>query len=270
MSFKENFLEKIEIDQLAENVLRSLKQREIGKQIDKASMQRLLGKASYRYEKQRDLDLYIKELDSGPPRVLVLDNELAVYATTIADVVLRKSPTIKEMLKIRNAIKILNDADVIVSKKIDSVAGIQKECADRLDLTLNHSDLEAIAEEGRIAWEINDRKEVRESLLIFRMLLDFKAPPPDIAVEGFEAYGKLGITGKGEILFGPGFIYQDDRMLKFMEEPILIATGRRSEDLLKLAAGKIKAAAEGSPVFQLLKDTAVKRFFGSSGHEKAP
>ncbi len=262
MSFKENFLEKIKIDQWAENVLNSLKQREIGKQIDKASMQGLLEKAAYRHERQRDLDLYVKELDNGPPRILVLDNELAVYATTIADVVLRKSPTIKEMLNIRNAIKILNDTDVIVSKRFDSVVGIQKECTNRLDLTLNRSDLDTIAEDGRIAWEINDRDEIRESLLIFRTLLDFKAPSPSIVVEGFEAYGQLGITEQGETLFGPGFIYHDDRMLKFMEEPILIVKGQRSEHLLKLATGNIKAAAEGPMVFQSLKDVAVKRFFG--------
>ena len=112
MSFKENLLKKIQIDRLADRVSASLKPREDGVvKVDKSAMQQLLEMASYRHLHERDLDLYISP---DTTRILVLDNELARYATSVEDVALRKSPTLKEMLSIRNAIKILNDSDVVV------------------------------------------------------------------------------------------------------------------------------------------------------------
>ena len=54
---------------------------------------------------------------------------------TVADVGMRKSPTIREMVSIRNAMKILSDADVVASKKEASVRTIQEECLSALDLS---------------------------------------------------------------------------------------------------------------------------------------
>lgn len=262
MSFKENLLKKIEIDQLAENVRLSLKSQNNGSRVDKTSMQRLLEIASYRYERQRDLDLYVMENPAGAMRILVLDNELAIYATAVEDVVLRKSPTIKEMINIRNAIKILNDSNVVVCKKADSVAAVQKECIDTLDLSLNRPDLEAIAADGRIALEIGDSEGVRECLSLFRELLDFSPPPRRLSVGPLEVAGKLTATEKGELLFGPAVIYrQADNNLKYIAETISVADRQRSDFMLQVAAGRVKAAAEGPAVFQYLKDIAIGKFF---------
>ncbi|MEW6671647.1 MAG: hypothetical protein AB1427_08080 [Thermodesulfobacteriota bacterium] len=262
MSFKENFLKKIEIDRLAENVQLSLKRQENGPRVDKASMQRLLEIAAYRYERQRDLDLYVKENPAGTLRILVLDNELAVYATTVADVVLRKSPTIKEMLNIRNAIKILNDTDVVVSKKADSVAIVQQECAAALDLSMNRSDLEALAADGRIALEIQDFEGVRESLAIFRKLLEFSPPPRNFSIGPLEVAGRLTTKENGELQFGPAVIYRSaDNSLIFIEETVCVPGGQRTDFFLRAAAGKVKTAAEGAAVFQQLKDIAIHIFF---------
>jgi len=225
-------------------------------------MQRLLEIASYRFERQRDLDLYINQPPAGVMQILVLDNELAIYATTVADVVLRKSPTIKEMLNIRNAIKILNDADVVVCKKADSVAAVQKECIDTLDLSMGPSDLEALAADGRIALEIDDSDGVRECLAIFGELLEFSPPPRHFSAGPLEVAGKLTQKENGELLFGPAVIYRPaDNNLKFIEEPIGTPDGQRSDILLQVAAGKIKAAGEGPAVFQYLKNIAIAQFF---------
>lgn len=262
MSFKQNMLKKIEIDQLAENVMRSLQQRDNGIRTDRPSMQRLLDMASYRYERQRDLDLYIKKKPSGELRILVLDNELAMYAAEIEDVVMRKSPTIKEMLNIRNAIKILNDTDVIVCKKTDSVAAVQQECTDALDLTMNRTDLEEIAADGRIALEIDDSEGVRESLLLFRTLLDLAPPPRHFSAGTLEIAGIRTKNEKGEILFGPTVIYSpDDNNLKYIEETISIPGSQPPDFMLQVASGKIKASGQGAAVFQYLKDIAIKKFF---------
>jgi hypothetical protein len=66
---------------------------------------------------ERDLVLFLETDGPGQTRILVLDNDLSIYNTSVDDVVLRKSPTVKEMVNIRNAIKILNDKDVVTSKK---------------------------------------------------------------------------------------------------------------------------------------------------------
>jgi hypothetical protein len=262
VSFKENLLKKIQIEQLAENVRLSLKKQVNGSRVDKTSMKRLLEIASYRYERQRDLDLYVKENPAGAMRILVLDNELAIYATAVEDVVLRKSPTIKEMINIRNAIKILNDADVVVCKKADSVAAVQKECIDTLDLSLNRSDLEAIAADGRIALEIDDSEGVRESLSLFHKLLNFSPPPRHFSVGPLEIAGKLTARENGEVLFGPAVIYRPaDNNLKYIEETISSQDRQRSDFMLQVAAGKVKATGEGPAVFQYLKDIAIGNFF---------
>ncbi|MDF1591616.1 MAG: hypothetical protein P1P89_08900 [Desulfobacterales bacterium] len=262
MSFKENIIKKIKIDQLAENVRLSLKKQDNGTRVDKTSMRQLLDIASYQYERQRDLDLYIKQNPAGAMRILVLDNELAIYATGIADVVLRKSPTIKEMINIRNAVKILSDSDVVVCKKTDSVAAVHQECVDALDLTLNRSDLEAIAEDGRIALEINDPDGVRLCLSLFYKLLDFSLPPRHLSVGTLEIAGKRTTTENGEILFGPAVIYRPaDNHLKYMEETISSLDRQRADILLQATDGKVKAAGEGPAVFQYLKDIAIGKYF---------
>jgi len=262
VSYKENLLKKIEIDQLAENVRLSLEKRDNGSRVDKTSMRGLLEIASYQYERQRDLDLYVKENPAGAMRILVLDNELAIYASAVADVVLRKSPTIKEMINLRNAIKILNDGDVVVCKKADSVTAVQQECIDTLDLTMNRSDLEAIAADGRIALEIDDPEGVRECLSLFRKLLDFSPPPRQFSVGALEIAGKRTLKENGELLFGPAVIYSpSDNILKYIEETISTQDRQRSDFMLQVAAGKVKAAGEGAAVFQYLKDIAIEKFF---------
>ena len=117
MSFRENLLKKIEIDKLTTTVLNSIGPSGGERKIDKEAMTQLLEMSPYRYQRERDLDLFVQEAESGRGKILVLDNELPIYTTTIQDVAMRKSPYIKEMVSIRNAIKILKDSDVKISIK---------------------------------------------------------------------------------------------------------------------------------------------------------
>ncbi|MBE9544745.1 MAG: hypothetical protein IMF02_09660, partial [Proteobacteria bacterium] len=135
MSFKNNLLKKIQINQLSRTVLASIGSAESGLKIDKDAMRSLLEMSPYRYQKERDLDLYIQGLNGELSRILVLDNELPIYETTVDDVLIRKSPYTKEMLSIKNIIKILKDSDVKLSRKKRSLESVQKECIDGLDLT---------------------------------------------------------------------------------------------------------------------------------------
>jgi len=262
MSFKENILKKIEINGLVDKVLLSFKHQDNSPKIDKAAMQRLLELSRYQYTHKRDLDLYVKAEVSGTERIVVLDNELCLYRTSIDDVVLRKSPTIKEMISIRNAIKILNDSDVVVSKKDATVKTVQMECIDMLDLTCDRSDIEAIASDGRIALEIEDPQEVLECLIIFSELLDYNLPPPGFLVSDHEVRGALVPKENGEILYGPIVIYSSSRnRLKMIAEPISSMDKQKKEFVRHVAMGKEKASAEGPFVFQLLKDAAAEFLF---------
>ena len=92
MGFKENLLKKIEIDRLARHVLLSMGTPENPRRMDLESVRQLLEMSSYRHQRERDLDLYLKDEASDQPLILVLDNELKLYRTTIADVVVQQTP----------------------------------------------------------------------------------------------------------------------------------------------------------------------------------
>ena len=134
MAFKENILKKIAINKTAKQVIHSIGPPDSGRKVDKAAMRQLLEMSPYTYRKERGLDLYLEDIESEKKKILVLDNDLAIYHTHIEDVALRKSPTVKEMISIRNAIKILSDSDVVTSKKEASVKTIQRECIEKLDI----------------------------------------------------------------------------------------------------------------------------------------
>jgi len=107
MSFKENLLKKIRIDKLADQIISTIGPIDSEKKVDKQAMRTLIEMAPYEMRKERDLELYIKK--NGPEekkRILVLDNDLSIYHTNMEDVALRKSPTVKEMVSIKNIIKI--------------------------------------------------------------------------------------------------------------------------------------------------------------------
>ena len=163
MSFKKNLLKKIKIDTLSDKLAAGLGPPDSGRRLDKQVMRTLLQMAPYKQHQERDLEMYIKENgDRNKKQILVLDNDLAIYDTDIADVALRKSPTVKEMISIRNVVKILSDSDVVKSKKEASLRTVQKECIEQLDLDYSESDIEEIKTEGRQSLETGDIPGVRE------------------------------------------------------------------------------------------------------------
>ena len=64
----------------------------------------------------------------GLGEVLVFDNELSLYGnTTLYGATLHRSPELKEMISIRNIIRILNDSDIPIYKWHDATIGLQSE-----------------------------------------------------------------------------------------------------------------------------------------------
>jgi tRNA uridine 5-carbamoylmethylation protein Kti12 len=222
-------------------------------------MRTLLEMSSYTYRRKRDLDLYIEDTDAEKTRILVLDNDLAIYNTSVYDVAMRKSPTVKEMMNPFNVIKILKDTDVVISKKEESVKTIQKECVDKLDLTFNESDLDEIVNAGKASLEREYADGVIESMDFFAEILGYSTPPKAFRIDHHKIVGALTKKESGEDMFGPMVIYSIiQNSLKLIDKPVDSFDKEKVEFVHQVATGKEKATAEGSDVFQHLKQMALK------------
>ncbi|UCD31965.1 MAG: hypothetical protein JSV38_14560 [Desulfobacterales bacterium] len=259
MAFKENILKKIKINKTAKQVNHSIGPPDSGRKIDKVAMRQLLEMSPYTYSKNRDLDLYLEDIASEKKKILVLDNDLAIYHTNVEDVALRKSPTVKEMISIRNAIKILSDSDVVISKKEASVKTIQKECIEKLDLSYNESDLDDIITDGTASLAREYTDGVIECLDIFAEILGYDAPPKAFKIGHHKIVGALAYRESGEVVLGPIIIYSIiHNLLSLIDQQIGSFDKGKIELMHQVAAGKEKATAEGAEVFQHLKQTALK------------
>jgi hypothetical protein len=283
MSFKENLLKKIQMDTLANKAISSFGPPDSGMRIDKDAMHSLMEMSIYTHQKMRDLDLYVADSEGEHKKILVLDNELPIYLTTVEDVVLRKSPNVKEMVSIRNMIKILKDSDVKISTKGESVKTVQKECIELLDLSYNKADIEEIARDGAASLESGcielldlsyneaDIEEIArdgaaslesgyaegitESLVLFSELLGYQPPLKAFTIRHYEIFGAMAEKKAGEILYGPIVIFSRiDNSLKLIEASISSFDKEKLDYFRQVAAGNEKADIEGQDVFKYLKD----------------
>ena len=259
MPFKENLLKKIQIDTLAEKVISSWGAPGSGKRIDKDAMRDLLEMSLYTYQKKRDLDLYVIGGEGDQQKILVLDNELPIYMTTVEDVVIRKSPYVKEMVSIRNVIKILKDSDVKISIKHESVKTVQNECIDQLDLSYDAADIEDIAKDGASSLENKYSEGVTESLTLLSELLGYQPPPKAFKIRHCEVFGAVAEGRAGEIKYGPSVIFSRiDNSLMLIEEQINSYDREKVNFFREVAAGNQKVDIEGQDVFRYLKDTIIQ------------
>jgi hypothetical protein len=258
MPFKENLLKKIQINQLSRQVLQSIGTVGSDLKLDKDAMRNLLEMGPYQYRKARDLDLYIEQPDHGQSIILVLDNELPIYKTTVEDVVLRKSPYTKEMLNIRNIIKILKDSDVKLSRKEESVKAVQKKCIDCLDLSYAQADIAALAQEGSQSLENGYAEGVMESLALFSELLGYRTPPKAFRVPHHTIFGAQSEKAGGEILYGPMVaLSRIDNSLRMIADQVSNMDKRKLDVFQKVIQGKAKADVEGTAVFRYLKEAVL-------------
>ncbi len=259
MPFKENLLKKIQIDTLAGKVISSWGAPGSGKRIDKDAMRDLLEMSQYAYQKRRDLDLYVTQGEGEKQKILVLDNELPIYMTTVEDVVIRKSPYVKEMISIRNVIKILKDSDVKISIKGESVNTVQKECIDQLDLSYDAADIEDITKDGVSSLENKYSEGVSESLALLAELLGYRPPPKAFRIRHCEVFGTVAEGRAGEIKYGPSVIFSRiDNSLMMIEEQISSYDKEKVNYFREVAAGNQKVDIEGPDVFRYLKQAVMQ------------
>jgi len=253
MSFKDNLLKKIEIDKLAGQVTASIGPPASGQKVDKAAMRKLLEMGGYTHSRERDLDLYIHGAKDGKDRIIVLDNELALYLTTPQDVVMRKSPTVKEMISIRNAIKILKDSDVVLGRRETTVEMVQRSCIEMLDLSYDSSDIDAFVSDGKASMENGYADGVLETLALFAELLGMTPPPRAMSIPHCHIAGIEASAVSGQKTFGPMVVF--NRMhnsLQFVDEVVGVYQKDKIEHLNQVARGEQPAAHEGADVFEEL------------------
>ena len=253
MGFRENLRRKIEIDRLAAHVARSVSAGpQSATRIDRPAMRQLLDLAGWQVRRERDMELYLPPPGEAEA-VLVLDNDLGWYRTTVADVVLRKSPLIKEMISVRNVMRILNDADVVVRKKTESVAAIQTAAIARLDLSYRPEDIAAIALDGAASLESRYAEGVVEALDLLAEVLGYVSPPPPFAAAHHQIRAKVARQA-GEIRCGPMAVYSlAHNRLSHIDRPLNAADEADLKFFQQILQGSGKPPAQGVDVFKALE-----------------
>lgn len=259
MGFRENLRQKVQIDRLSDQVSRSLRASDAPLRIDRNAMQALLEMSSYEHHHERDLDLYLRGRESGgKPFVIVLDNELKLYHTTIEDVVLRKSPTVKEMVSIRNAIKILNDKDVVVSRKTDTLQGLQADLIAALDLSYTPDDIAAMADDGRQALKNAYADGAVEILTLFAELLGYEKAPKAFQAPHHHIWGKPLKKDGLEIQMAPLVLFSlIDLTLRIHKQPLSTLDKAALSHFQQVLKGEADADLEGPQVFTALEEAVL-------------
>jgi len=262
MTFKANLLQKIEIDTLANKVIQSWGPPESGRRIDKDTMRSLLEIGDFRHDTVREMDLYyFREEETDQGDILVLDNELPIYHTSEADVAMRRNPTIKEMISIRNAVKILSDSDVVVCKKDESVRAVQRQLLERLDLSFGESEIDDIAADGIRSLEREYTDGVVEALTLFAELLNYRKAPKKLQMGQYLILGPITDRPGGEPLFGPIVIYSlIHNRLVLVEQQVSQRDEAAIEAIHNVALGQEKPDREEADVFLFLKAAVIARY----------
>jgi hypothetical protein len=257
MAFKDNLRKKIEINDLARRIRSSWGPPDSGRRIDKDLVRELLAEGDYEKITARDIELYRLPMQGDQPRLVVLDNDLPIYKTTVDDVVLRKSPVVKEMLNIRNVIKILNDANVIISKKEASLETLREELIDGLDLHFTREDIDDLVYDGRSALENRYAEGVQETLRLFAELLGYGPAPKALAVPHHTLLGQW--AGGGRRQFGPLVVYDPiHNTLKGIQKPIDLNDPQDMARYEAVVSNTASPDEEGGAVFQTLGRTVLE------------
>ncbi len=254
MAFRENLLAKIRIDALADKVLATIGPAGGETKLDKQSMRALLDLSPYVHHRERDLDLYVEDTPAEVRKILVLDNELPIYRTTIADVAMRKSPEVGEMVKIGNIVKILRDSDVKISRKADSVKAVHAACIGRLDLNFTRADLDDIRRDGIASLQSNYAEGIEENLLLFAELLGWRPAPTPFQTPHGMVFGAAFRKPSGEDVLGPAVAFSRvHNRLALTEEQYGSLEKEKLARFHRIASGKEGAEVNGADVFERLE-----------------
>jgi hypothetical protein len=197
MSFKENLRAKIKLDRLFQSLVSTTREPPGKRWLDKVLTQELLDMTDFEHKKVKDLQLYVRSLEGEIMEVVVLDNELPLYHSTVADVTLRKSPYWQQMFSIRNIRKIMNDHDVLISKGKESMKRLHANALALLDLSYSRDDLSPLLEDARQGLEQKSVALIKESFDLFVDLLDFEPVSLGVVEKDLQIFARPKPDGGG-------------------------------------------------------------------------
>ncbi|MGW8221227.1 MAG: hypothetical protein ACWGP1_03685 [Syntrophobacteria bacterium] len=259
MSFKENLKAKIKLDALLRKITSTIREIPAQKRLDKELTQELLEMTDLEPKKVRDLHLYVRPLEGEIMEVLVFDNELPIYHTTVYDVALRKSPEWKEMFSIKNIKKVMNDQDVIVTKGKESLKRMHANALALLDLSYTGDDLALLVEDARRGLEKKSLEQIQESLNLFFELLDFQPLSLGILEHDLQVFARPKTNGGAATTFENILLFNEENFTLGLKKGTL--SPQSDLDLawvMQYARGEEKADLEGAEVFEFLAALALK------------
>jgi hypothetical protein len=223
-------------------------------------MQSLLELSPYQYQRQRDLDLYVKPVEGELKMILVLDNELPIFRSTVKDVVTRRSPRTLEMWNFRTVRNILVDSDIKMSTTEKSVETVLGDAVEQLDLTYTDTDIENLAQEG-MAWLAgSDANNVEKTLSLFGALLGYQKSPKYFGLDNTISYGISASGPDNDVVFGPLVLYRPgDNTLVWIDQSFSKSDREQMEFLRSLATGQASVPVTGDAVFQKLKTNVLEQ-----------
>jgi len=260
MSFKENLKAKINLDRLLHKLVSTIREPPGKRWLDKVLTQELLDMTDLKHEKVSYHHLYIRPLEGEIMEVLVFDNELPIYHTTVADVALRKSPYWQQMFSIKNIRKIMNDQDVIISKGKESLKRLHANAIALLDLTYTRDDLTLLLEDARQGLDQKSFAQIQESFDLFFELLDFQPVHLGVLEQDLQIFAGPKLNG--------GAVPAFEHLILFDEETLSLGlkkgafSPQRDLDLaraIKYARSKEPADLKGIDVFKFLVELALDK-----------
>jgi len=260
MSFKENLKARIKADRLLGKLVSTMKEPPGKWWVDKVLIQELLDMTDLEHKKFRDLQLYIRPLEGETLEVLVFDNELAIYHTTLADVALRKSPLWQEMFSIRNLKKIMNHHDVLVSKGKESLRRIHANALALLDLTYTRDDLAVLLEDARRGLEQKSIAQIQESFDLFFNLLDFLPVSLEVLEQNLQVFARPKLNSGAVPTFEHLILFDEENLHLGLKKGIF--SPKRDLDLawvMQYARGEKTPDLQGIAVFEFLSELALEK-----------
>jgi hypothetical protein len=260
MSFKENLKARIELDRLLQKLVSTIKEPPGKWWVDKVLIQELLDMTDLEHKKLRDLHLYIRPLEGEIMEILVFDNELPIYHTTLADVALRKSPCWQEMFSIRNIKKIMNHHDVLVSKGKESLKRIHANALALLDLSYTRDDLAVLLEDARRGLDHKSIAQIQESFDLFFNLLDFQIVPLDLLHQDLQVFGRPKHNGGALSTFEHLILFDQEKLSVGLKKGVF--SPQRGLDLawvMQYVRGEQTANLQGPDVFAFLTELALEK-----------
>jgi hypothetical protein len=260
MSFKENLKAKINLDRLFWKLVSTIKEPPGKWWVDKVLSQELLDMTDLEHKKFRDLHLYIRPLEGENMEVLVFDNELPIYHTSVADVALRKSPRWQEMFSIRNIKKIMNHHDVLVSKGKESLKRLHANAMELLDLTYTRDDLTLLLEDAHQGLERKSIGQIQESLDLFVDLLDFEPVSLGGQEQDLQIFARPKVNGGAVPTFEHLILFDEENLSLGLKKGVF--SPQSELDLawvIKYAQGVERGDLQGVGVFEFLAEMALKK-----------